>query len=359
MKSIEGILASIFLLSAAGLPLRAETGLEQLQGAAPRTLSALPEVKTESVTKSGAPDYKPGSFALAAARAFRGHANYITLYAIPSPHRMDWTNLATLAFSYARNKAAVSLTNQTRSIGHVAFEIGCTLEDGRRTLVVTGQAPKDKSSMNGFADQAKNGAGYSAFFDSVPGRMETRAALETEQDTLSNLKNEVAFLTLKVSRQSCLEAQRYIKAYEDEKVSSRYGLGIRPLYKEGGGCANVGVSVVEVAGPEDFRALSAPWSRTFYIPAELLGGAENHVGLGTVASYWKYDWSKKAAGAHKVLFFYDPDLLYNWIRAPKPGQPAWETGAPKFERYAINSSAGLTLDYTAASSPTQWWKTDK
>ena len=255
--------------------------------------------------------------------------------------------------------AAVKFTDQTHAIGHVAFEIGCTLEDGRRTLLVSGQVAKDKASMTGFLDQAKAGAGYSAFFGSVPGRMQTRAQLETEMDTLSNQEDEVAFLTLKVSRRSCLEAQRYIKAYEDEKVSTRYGLGVRPLYKEGGGCANVGVSVVEVAGPADFSALSAPWSRAYYVPDELLGGAQNQVGLGDVAPYWNYDWSKKPAGRYKELFFYDPDLLYKWIRAPKPGQPAWSNLPDKYVRYQLNNSIGLAMDYTSSSSPSTWWRTDK
>ncbi|HBA60129.1 MAG TPA: hypothetical protein DCZ92_04810 [Elusimicrobia bacterium] len=346
MKKTLVVLTAAFFSIFQNNALRAETGLEQLESSAQGVEISVPKAAFAGGGSSEAGI--PGSFVKAADKAFRGNANYITLYAMPSPHAMDWKNLATLVFSFARNQAAVSLTKQTHAIGHVAFEIGCTLPDGRRTLVVSGQVPKDKDSMGGFTEQAKAGAGYSAFFGYVPGRLQTQEQLETELDTLSNEANEVAFLTLKVSPQSCLEAQRYIKAYDDEGVSTRYGLGVRPLYKEGGGCANVGVSVVEVAGPADFERLSSPWGRTFYVPQELLGDAQNNVGLGDVASYWKYDWTKKPAGEHKKLFFYDPDLIYKWIRAAGAGS----------ERYMVNKSAGLTLDYTSSSSPTQWWRTD-
>ena len=354
MNKTARLFASALFISAIGLPLRAETGLGQLEASAPGTQLSIPapEVKGAAFSDPASSAYKPGTFAQAAANTYRGNANYITLYAIPSPHPMDWKNLTTLVYSFARNQAAVSLLHQTHAIGHVAFEIGCTQDDGSRKLVVTGQVPRDKDSMSGFTQDAKSGLGYSTFFSYVPGRLQTREQLETELDTLSNEKGEVAFLTLKVSQQSCLEAQRYIKAYDDEGVSSRYGLGVRPLYKEGGGCANVGVSVVEVAGPADFAQLSAPWSRTFYVPNELLGDSQHHVGLADVASYWKYDWTRKPAGQYRKLFFYDPDLIYKWILASKAGQES------KYEGYAINSSAGVTVDYTASSSPTQWWKTD-
>lgn len=333
----------------------AQKAIEQLYKETPENFQlTIPAVSypedenTKGIGGDGSAQYNvPGSYVKAANAAYRHYDNYITLYNMPSPHPMNWTTLETLAKSYVINFASVKLTNQTHAIGHVAFEIGCKLPDGSKKLVATGQVPSN--GMGGFADQVKDGAGYSAFFGYVPGRLQLRKDLENELDTLTNQEKEVNFLTIKVSNESCLEAQRYIKAYDDEKVSSRYGLGVRPLYGEGGGCANVGVSVVEVMGPDNFKELSKPWSRTFYIPNELLGSESNGVGIGTISLYRKYKWANKTSKPHKVLFFYDPDLMYDWVNAKISSIPAKN-------RYKINKSAGFTLDYTNSTHPTGWWK---
>lgn len=340
-------------VSAAGNP----GAYEELAAAAGGADIAVPEAMPLVYRGGGsAAGGRPGSFAEAAGRTFRRHPNHITIYAIPSPYPMDWSTLGSLAVSFARNNAAVKLLGQTHAIGHVAFEIGCTLPDGRRDVIVTGQVPSD--GMGGFSDQVMAGAGYSAFFGFVPGRLQTRSELEKQMDSLSSQEEEVAFLTLKLSRESCLEAQRYIRAYDAEGVDTRYGLGVRPLYREGGGCANVGVSAVQVAGPGEFGALSRQWSRTFHIPEKLLGSPQDPVGAADVASHLNYDWTRKPAGPYRTLFFYDPDLIYRWILAPKPGRPAWDNSPPKYERYAVNNSVGLTVDYSSDSRPAAWWLKD-
>lgn len=347
MKKLIAI-AAMFPIFVSGV-YASGTGLDQLRGSAPAAEIAVPAPgQPKGMGGDGGEVHPTGSFAAAARTAYRGNANYITLYAMPSPSDMDWSNITRLAGSAAYNALAVKLGDK-HVIGHVAFEIGCTLNDGRRVTLVSGQSPSD--GMGGFADQVMDGAGYNAFFGHVPGRLQTRSELEGKMDQESNTAGDVAFLTLKVSQASCLEALRYVNAYRDEGVYKRYGLGVRPLYKEGGGCANVGVSVVEVAGPAGFEALARPWSRTFYVPNELLGSEGDPVGAGTLLDYWKYDWTRPTAKPHKKLFFYDPDLIYKWVLHPATNMP--------YQRYRLNKSPGVTLDFTGASAPTQWWKTDR
>ena len=353
MAKITKLLISGLMVSVLGGRLCAATGFEQLLVAAPAGQIELPEPAIKSAGPGGpAAAAKPGSFAAAADKAYRHYPNYITLQTLPSPHPMNWSTISSLAGSFIRNQWLVKTAGQTNPIGHVTFEVGCTLPDGRRTFLMSGQIPID---MGKFVDQVKDGAGFSAFFGHVPGRLQTRAEVEKKLDMLSNIENESAMVTLKVSRESCLEAQRYVKAYKDEGVATRYGLGVRPLYKEGGGCANVGVSVVEVGGPAHFSGLSASWSRTFYVPGELLGTFQNHVGVADVLSHWTHDWSKKPAGAYRELFFYDPDLIYDWVQAAYARGTADNRPA---QRYTVNKAKGVTIDYSWDSRPTQWWRTD-
>ena len=227
------------------LPAGAQTALETLRGAAPAAEVNSPEPPRfgggagKPVDVSG-----PDGFPAQAAAAYRSLPNYITLHTIPSPAPMDWTSVGSLALAFARNEIAVELLGQTHSIGHVAFEIGCTLPDGSRTFLMTGQSPV---SMKGFSEQVKQGSGFGAFFGYVEGRLQTEDELNQSLTRLSKKNKEAAFLTMQISRESCLEASRYMAAYRSEGVYTRYGLGVRPLYAEGGGCANVGASVLEVA----------------------------------------------------------------------------------------------------------------
>jgi len=353
MAKLTKLLLSGLVVSVFSVRLCAGTGLEQLQSAAPQWQPVAPEPVLKNAGSGGpAAAARPGSFAAAADKAYRHYPNYITLQTIPSPHPMDWSTISSLSASFVRNQWLVKTAKQTNAIGHVTFEVGCTLPDGSRSLVMSGQVPV---KMSKFMAQVKEGAGFGALFGHVPGRLQTRAEVETKLDMLSNIQGEAALVTLKVSGESCLEAQRYVKAYQDEGVATRYGLGVRPLYKEGGGCANVGVSVVEVGGPANFSGLSSPWSRTFYIPDALLGNVQNPVGVTDIAHYWKYDWSKKPASAHRKLFFYDPDLIYNWVQTAYDSKTAENRTV---ERYLINKSRGVTLDYTMDSRPSVWWRTD-
>lgn len=344
--------AAVFAALFNCLPAAAQPALETLKDAAPAAELNIPEPRLGGGGSQPADVAGPAGFPAQAAAAYRYLPNYITLHAIPSPGPMNWTSVSSLALSFARNELAVNYFGQTNSIGHVSFEIGCTLPDGSRSFTMTGQSPV---SMKGFTEQVKAGSGYGAFFGHVEGRLQTPQELDRALTRLSGQNGEVAFLTMRVSRDSCLEAARYMAAYRAEGVYTRYGLGARPLYAEGGGCANVGASVVEVAGPAVFPQLSEKWSRTIYLPKKLMGGPENHVGAGDIAPYLLSNWTKKPSYPSKTLFFYDPDLIYDWILAAhragaSEGRPA--------ARYAINKARGVLLDYSADTAPTAWWKTE-
>lgn len=296
----------------------------------------------------------PGSFAVQAARAYRYLPNHITLHNVPPPYPIDWQTLGGLAASTAKSAAAVGVLGQNHSIGHVTFDIGCTLPDGSRTLVVSGQSVRN---MGGFVSQIIAGDGYATFFGYVDGFMQSREQVEQDYDKLSNQAGEMSLMTFMVSPESCLAAQRYVRDYNAEGVYARYGLGVRPLYKEGGGCANVGASVLQVAGPAAFGALAAPWSRTLYLPTDMFGTAEHPIGLWDTVKQRNYRWMEKTDVPHKVLFFYDPEPMHYWVQDAYKAGYAASAGKP-VRRYTVNKAPGVILDYTAESAATSWWLHD-
>jgi hypothetical protein len=329
------------------------TALGQLK-AAPAASEARPAPEAAGPLPARAPDFVPGSFAAQADQAYRGLPNYLTMHAAPPPRPIDWLTLRTLGASVLRNFYEVAFEGQTHSIGHISFEVGCTLPDGSRESLVTGQSVKNLAE---FARQLGRGDGYAAFFGHVEGVMQTKEGLEREYDALSGREGELSLMTFKLSPEACREALRYVRAYVQEGVYKRYGLGVRPLYKEGGGCANVGVSVLQVAGPAGFAELAAPWSRTLYLPARMFGSAGHPVGIWDAVEQLDYKWQEKTAAPHKELFFYDPEPMHYWILAAHAAGYAASAGRP-VERYRVNKAPGVILDYSSASRPTSWWLRD-
>ena len=308
-----------------------------------------------AVAKGSSPnastDGDPAQFSVPADAAYRQYPNYLTMGIIHSPHDINWTNVDTMLEGYVRNSIAVE-NGDAHSIGHVAFEVGCTLPSGK-TAVVTGQT--DNVGMSAYYNMFWRDKGYGAFFDYVGGALQDRAAIEKDFAKLSRRDGKMAFVTILLSPQSCAEALRYMDAYKTEGVYTRYGLGIRPLYKEGGGCANYAASVLQVAGPSNFQDLNAAWSRSFYIPQRLI-----HIGArkdrAFMDHFGAYDWTVLPSEPYRVLHFFDPDLMHAWVLANAAS--ASVQGHAVLKRYTINAAPGFVLDYSADTAPTVWWLHD-
>jgi hypothetical protein len=345
MKIKAGLLAAVFCLlfstgaNAADRP----SLLEQLGLDVPAS--------EDSFSGGSDSDGDPAQFSKPAEAAYRHYPNYITLGIIRSPGDIDWTNVNTMLEGYAHNTAAVEM-GDAHSIGHVAFEIGCTLPSGK-SAIVSGQT--DTGSITEYLKMLWRNRGYGAFFDYVTGALQSRDFVEKDFGKLSMRNGKMAFVTLLVSPQSCAEAMRYMQAYYDEGVYTRFGLGVRPLYKEGGGCANYAASVTQVAGPSDFAALDKAWTRTFYVPDRLiaLGGKDEKDFMDYLG---RYDWTPVPNEPYRVLHFFDPDVMYKWAVAANASGLA--NNQPIVKRYEINASPGFVLDYSSDSSPTGWWLHD-
>jgi hypothetical protein len=296
-------------------------------------------------------DGDPAQFNVPAQAAYRSYPNYITMGIIHSPKDIDWKNAGTMMKSYVANSIAVDM-GDAHSIGHVAFEVSCTMPSGRQT-VVTGQT--DYGGMDEYYKMLWRDHSYGAFFDYVTGALQDETSIAKDFGKLSQRDGKMAFVTILLSPQSCAEALKYMAAYQSEGVYKRYGLGIRPIYKEGGGCANYAASVLQVAGPSDFAAFNKNWSRTFYIPLRLI-----HIGERAERSVFDqlsiYDWSVVPSEPYRVLHFFDPDLMHAWVMSNKDSSAV--QGHNVVKQYKINAASGFVLDYSSDTAPTAWWLQD-
>ncbi|MFA5161187.1 MAG: hypothetical protein WC421_02985 [Elusimicrobiales bacterium] len=281
-------------------------------------------------------------FSRAAEKTYRQYPNQITLHILNSPQGLDWSNATAVFKSYTANVMAGS-----HAVGHVAFEISCVSDSGRKTIV-TGQT--DGENNKEYLYMWWHNKGYNVFFGYVPGAMQTREQVEAEFGDVSGEKGRTAFATFLVSPQSCAEAARFVETYKSEKVYARFGINQRPLHKEGACCANLAAAVLRVAGVTDH---DKDWSRTFYVPLSLVDmtlprepSIIDELGL--------YDWTVKPSEAYRVLHFFDPDLFHRWTTS---NRSAKQVNGHATGGYKIGRAPGLVLDYRG-SVPTSWWLSD-
>ncbi|MFA5161135.1 MAG: hypothetical protein WC421_02725 [Elusimicrobiales bacterium] len=356
-SGVKPVFGALLLASALCLPARDSAGAGGIPALPDAALEIsvpipVPAERPEETRLSGGqtPEEKADrekryakKFSRAAERTYRQKKNYITLNILRSPKDMDWSSATSMFRSYFSNAMG-----DDHSVGHVAFEIGCVSDSGR-TTVVTGQT--DASNSKSYLSMWWSNMGYNVFFGHVPGIMQTREQVEADFGEVSKMKDRVAFATFLVSPQSCAEAVRFVKAYESEKVYTRFGINQRPLHKEGACCANLAAAVLRVAGVTEY---DDDWSRTFYIPKRLLhtrAPSEQSV-LDTLGLY---DWSVRPDGPYRVLHFFDPDLMYRWASSNRSAEKV--NGHAVTGGYAIGSSRGFVVDY-GDSSPTSWWLSD-
>jgi hypothetical protein len=223
-----------------------------------------------------------------------------------------WKNPRALAKSVLINEASTAL-GTLHSIGHTAVELQCEAgPDGGAFYSATG--------MTNIADGTErklllqDQIGLSILFYDFEGEF------EKGERVLRNLvrnyeRRAVHFVEFLISASTCQRLARYVTEFEERGYWRRYGLPNRPRQGEGAGCSAYAASFAEVGGfllPE----FEVGWSRFRRVPLRTLGGElnpGNRVNLLELASAPRSRWAKKEE-AHRELFFWDPDRMYQWVR---------------------------------------------
>lgn len=224
----------------------------------------------------------------------------LTLYFTPSPHGMDWSSPASLAWTALKNR----LSMQSRFMGHVYVEVQC---GEKREL--TGMVGKNFDYLN---QLLVNGRGLGILYHSFDGRLEEKEDLDKELAELSK-SGRMNFAQFNLNQDQCTRLLTYLQEYRSKDSNKFYGLSNRPRYAEGGGCSAFGASFVDVAGIMD-EDIKKGWSNTVNIPLEFAGPPlkESKVSLFKIL-FGSPVWAKENE-PHQKLFFWDPDLMANWVR---------------------------------------------
>ena len=276
----------------------------------------------------------------------QAYAAEVTLYAINSPHPLNWSTPRTLLDTTIRS--SINPTRQGRSnhtIGHAYLGFKC---DGE-TEVISGM-----TSGPGFSSKTnllKKGHGFSAILQDNPGHFQDHAESLKDVDFFSFKGDRMSVMKVIVSNEQCLKAKDWYTDFSSREVFIYGGLMRRPLTGEGSGCSAYVMSYLEAA-EVDYAFFNKIFEETIYIPNSLLGGGvfgTNNVSLGTIRS----NRTKLNVPAENTLKvdLYDPNRMYFWIvnkfnEVKKTGSSA-ELSGYKVKLEMLKNSKVLVLEGTA------------
>jgi hypothetical protein len=239
------------------------------------------------------------TFLFLSTQAFSSTPSELGLYFIPSPFGIDWATPSSLAMTAAKNKFSF----KSHFMGHVWVEIKC---GDKHEL--TGMVAARPDYLNQILIQQR---GLGVLYHSFEGRLETKSDIEAERKELYQ-EGRINFVKFNLNPSQCNRVFQYATEYRKQNVGRYYGLANRPRWGEGSGCSAFGASFVDVLNILD-HDMKLSWSQSVKIPLELAGPPvrEETVSIFKILTHSK-SWAKDNE-PHKLLTFWDPDLMYKWV----------------------------------------------
>ena len=262
-------------------------------------------------------------------------AGTLTVYAIPSPHGIDWTSPKSLTWSALGNQTSP----QTHTIGHANIHLRCRIPDGdaREFEILTGMTSAENDPTNQWLKD--DGYGLGILFATVPGRLETQA--EVSRDLHHRFaRGSVNFMQFNISATTCDRLAQYATEYQQRGYDQFYGLPNRPRHGEGAGCTAFAASFLDLAGLHTPH-LKSRWSKSRLAPAHLTGGplTGNFVPLSALLRPLRPSRWAAQDEPHFAINFFDPDALFQHI------ETSWHANKNPLVAGSSHDGAGVDVDH--------------
>lgn len=262
--------------------------------------------------------------------------NTLKLYFFPSPYKYNWNSPQTLAKSVIINTILPSKYEYKSTIGHAAVELKC----GETFYALTGMSMNNKKEDDQLILEDKIGLGI--LFYPMAGRLQTKEELRKDINDRIGSK-DISWIEFQINDLACHRLKTYLTIYRNENIGDKYGLVFNPRKKEGAGCSAFAVSFLQIAGLlTDEYYLN--WSRTIQTNKDLNGynGSANEVSIFKMALGIKSTaWAKDSTNSIP-LFFWEPNLMHQWVRQNYKLEMEHQTGIYQIE--TIGNSFGLKYD---------------
>ncbi len=264
------------------------------------------------------------------------HPYELVLFFYPSPG-LDWTNPKGLTYTTTRNK----LLGRPRSIGHVSI-----LVRSPEDYILTGMTQLLKNE--GRKEVLFDGHGLGILLHNFKGALESREHLIPELYKRSQKPGWLSYFRILTNEAINKRLHEYVGEFRKNKYDAFYGMKNRPLHGEGSGCSAFAASFLETAGllTDEFRR---EWTRSFNIPHELIGGPITGKKVSVIDVIRKADRWAQDNEPHEKGFFWDPDLMHDWL--VRTYEKANRNPEIPFKPEIWNKSQGATWDSSLQTPP--------
>jgi len=248
----------------------------------------------------------------------------LIVYAARAESAIDWSSPRRMVLEYGfqsrkrrllRERFGIETSGLT--MGHMFVEF----RSGEQHELVGMSTPGYQEEQ----DQVKvHGYGLGGLLTSLAGKFDDPAGLRGLIDE-GVQRGKLAYMRFRLSPAIASRVGRYLREYralwQDRRYSPdgkpRYGGANRPRYKEGAGCANFAVSVLEVAGLWNDR-MAAGFQIDRRIPRNLVGGplTGNRIQLTSLSGIVRlliHDRWAREGEPHVEGRFWDPSKAHDWI----------------------------------------------
>lgn len=246
--------------------------------------------------------------AAAAETAPREWTDQLTVYAIPPPRPMKWGTPRRLALRALGNMVAFEHRDHPHSIGHVFVQVTSSAL-GREVMTgMTSRGPTEDKDLI-----LKDEYGLGVLGADMMGRLETAEELQ-ESIAARSKTGLIASMRFLIAPEAAARMVEFVDQFAARGDDDHYGGANRPRYGEGGGCSAFGISFMEMAGlmrPEFQQA----WQVVFRVPEALYGGPLTGLRAPMSRIIWEGRRWAEEDEPHVDSMFWDPGLMYEWIKA--------------------------------------------
>jgi hypothetical protein len=239
--------------------------------------------------------------------------SFLTLYFFSSPSTYNWSTPKSLTRSVVKNSLVYTKYKMRHMLSHVSVKLKCNQSTKIERNYLTGMTTSDYDYERDLLLKEKIGLGL--MFSPIPGRLQTKNEVKSAiNERIGN--KELRWLKYQIKDSTCERLSTYLDKYIDLEIGNIYGLPFDPRKKEGAGCSAFAISFLDLAGimSDEFKL---NWSRRLFVPKIL----NAYSGTISEISLWKLlfspvarNWGSKANDNSTEIFFWDPNLMFDWVK---------------------------------------------